>query len=234
MNPEESPFSHNQFLASMGIYVFETRVLVDLLRRSEHADFGKEVIPSSLGRYRLLAHPFFGYWRDIGTIPAFFQANLELTRPDPPFPLYVPRWPFYTRPRFLAPSRIVRSEIRDSLIADGADVSGAAISDSILGMRGIVRENTRLKEVVFLGSDFYGGERVLTPSERPGKDDPSLGIGKGCSIERAIIDKNARIGDGVIIRSRPEVRDFRSDNCWVREGITVIPKGAVIPPGTEL
>ncbi len=227
-------FPAGRCLASMGIYVFETKVLQAVLGRGDHADFGKQVIPSAIGQYRMIAFPFFDYWRDIGTIAALFEANLELARPDPPFSLYAARWPFYTRPRFLPPTRVVGSEIGDSLLADGSFISGADIRDSIVGMRSIVREEAQLREVVMMGADFYEGERSLTTWEGQGKDFPLLGLGRDCVIERAIIDKNARIGDGVVIRPKPEIQDFRSDTYWVRDGITVIPKGAVIPPGTVL
>ncbi len=221
-------------LASMRIYVFEAKVLQAVLGRGDHADFGKQVIPSAIGEYRIVAYPFSDYWRDIGTIGALFQANLELARPDPPFSLYAARWPFYTRPRFLTPTRVIGSEIRDSLLADGSSVSGADIRDSVIGMRSIIRENAHLREVVMMGADFYEGERFLTTWEGQGKDFPPVGIGRECTIERAIIDKNARIGDGVVIRPKPDIQDFRSDTYWVRDGITVIPKGTVIPSGTVL
>jgi glucose-1-phosphate adenylyltransferase len=224
----------DRYLGSMGVYVFEPQVLTAALEDTSMTDFGKEVIPSALGRWRVVAYPFSGYWMDIGTISSFYEANISLARPDPPFHLYRPGWPFYTRARSLPPNRIIRSEIRDSLLAEGSDILGARISGSIVGVRSVIRDSTRLEGVVMMGADFYEGDEVLSRWEKPGTDLPGLGIGRDCIIERAIIDKNARIGDGVRIRARPDARDYQGENYWVRDGITVIPKGAVIESGTEL
>ncbi len=227
-------FDGDRYLASMGIYVFEPEVLVEALAEPSRADFGKEVIPAAIGRYTVMAYPFAGYWKDIGTVGSFFEANIALAQSNPPFRLYEPRWPIFTRTRALPPSRVIRSDIRDSLLVEGSDITGARISDSIVGMRSIIREGTVLNEVVILGADFYEGETLLTP--RPDARDtiPSMGIGRNCRIERSIIDKNACIGDGVVIRAKGEGETFRDALHWVRDGITVIPKGAVIAPGTEL
>ncbi len=223
-----------RYLASMGIYVFEPEVLVEALAEPSRTDFGKEVIPAAIGRYSVMAYPFSGYWKDIGTIGSFFEANIALAQPNPPFKLYEPRWPIFTRTRALPPSRVIQSDIRDSLLVEGSDITGAEISDSIVGMRSIIREQTVLSEVVMLGADFYEGETLLTPRPGGGEALPALGIGRGCHLERTIIDKNARIGDGVVIRAKNEGETHRDALHWVRDGITVIPKGAVIPPGTEL
>jgi len=227
-------FDSDQFLASMGIYVFHSDVLVQSLTDSAHADFGKEIIPRALGRFRVLAYPFAGYWKDIGTIRTFFEENIALAHKEAPFQLYLPRWPIYTRARPLPPARVIESEIRDTLLAEGSDIVGASISDSVVGTRSIISQDTCLKEVVMLGSDFYEGEELLTGREPSNKEMPPLGIGKNCFIERAIIDKNVRIGDGVVIRSKSDMKDFQGKNHWIRDGITVIPKGTVIPSGTEL
>jgi len=227
-------FPSEMYLASMGIYIFEADILVDLLTNLNHTDFGGDVIPDAVARYKVLAYPFTEYWKDIGTIVSFFEANIALAQPNPPFKLYWPRWPFYTRTRSLPPSCIIRSEIRDSMLAEGSDISGAQIQDSIVGMRSIIREGTRLKEVVMMGADFYDGEEIITNQKLPHKDIPPLGIGKHCSIERAIIDKNARIGDKVIIRKKSQTKDYQGENYWVRDGITIIPKGAIIPSGSKL
>ena len=224
----------DRFLASMGVYVFEPRVLTEALANEEQTDFGKEIIPSAIGRYRVAAYPFTGYWMDIGTIGSFFEANISLAQPNPPFQLYEPRLPIYTRTRSLPPSRIIHSEIRDSLLVEGSDITGARIADSVIGMRSVVKEDTRLDEVVMLGADFYEGERLLSVSRQPAGDLPPLGIGERCIIERAIIDKNARIGDRVVIRAKPHAEDFQGDNYWIRDGITIIPRGAVVPSDTEL
>jgi len=223
-----------RYLASMGIYVFEPDVLLEALTDRSKTDFGKEIIPAALGNYRMMAYSFDGYWMDIGTIASFYEANISLAQPDPPFKLYRPRWPFYTRTRSLPPNRIIHSEIRDSLLAEGSDLNGARISDSVVGVRSMIREGTTLKGVVMLGADFYESEEVLTSWERPDKGLPDLGIGKNCFIERAIIDKNARIGDGVSIRAKPDDRNYEGEDYWIRDGITIIPKGKVIESGREI
>ncbi len=223
-----------QCLASMGVYVFHPDVVAEILADGSQTDFGKEVIPSAVGRFRMLAYPFVGYWRDIGTIGSYFEANIALAQKEPPFELYSPGWPIYTRTRSLPPVRVIESEIRDSLLVEGSDITGARITDSIVGMRSMIRQGSRLKEVVMLGADFYEGEQLLTLWEGSKEDLPALGIGKNCIIERAIIDKNARIGDDVVIRAKPQAEEFQGKDHWIRDGITVIPKGTVIPPGTEL
>ena len=227
-------FRPGQCMASMGIYVFQPDVLIEVLSDSRKTDFGKEIIPSALSRFRVRAFPFSDYWRDIGTIGAFFKENIALAHREAPFQLYSPGWPIYTRTRPLPPARVIGSEIRDSLLVEGSDIVGACIADSIVGMRSIIREGSCLTNVVMLGADFYQGEQLLSRWEGAGEDLPALGIGKNCKIERAIIDKNVRIGEGVIIQAKPEVREFQGKDYWIRDGITVIPKGAIIRPGTEI
>ncbi len=231
---ETSSFDSDRFLASMGIYVFHSDVLVQCLTDSAHADFGKEIIPWALDRFRVRAYPFSGYWKDVGTIRTFFDENIALAHREAPFQLYSPGWPIYTRARPLPPARVIESEIRDTLLAEGSDILGARISDSVVGTRSIISQDTGLREVVMLGSDFYEGEELLTGWEPLDKEMPPLGIGKNCYIERAIIDKNVRIGDGVVIRSKSDMKDFEGKYHWIRDGITVIPKGTIIPSGTEL
>ncbi len=221
-------------LASMGVYVFEPGVLRQLLDSREQTDFGKEILPSAIGQFRVAAYPFVDYWRDIGTIDAFFDANIELANSDAPIRLYEPNWPFYTRTRSLPPSRVVRSEIRDSLLVEGSDITGAHIANSVIGMRSIIGENTILRETVMLGADLYEGEQMLREQLDSSGSIPAIGIGKNCIIERAIIDKNARIGNNVIVRSKKGVADSSGDNYWIRDGVTIIPKGATIPDGTVL
>ena len=145
-----------------------------------------------------------------------------------------PKWPFYTHTRSLPPSRIIRSNIRDSLIVEGSDINGAHISNSIIGMRSIIREHTRLEGVVMMGSDFYEGEQVLRTKTRRKKPGIALGIGKDCSIERAIIDKNVRIGNNVVIRAKPTVESHNAKNYYIKDGVTIIPKGAIIKSGTRI
>jgi glucose-1-phosphate adenylyltransferase len=221
-------------LASMGIYVFQTETLIDLLTNSNQTDFGKEVIPSAMQEYKVMAYPFADYWKDIGTIKSFYEANVALAKPQPPFSLYQPRWPIYTRMRSLPPARIIHSEIRDSLVVEGSDITGATINDSIVGVRSVIREGSRLSGVVMMGADFFEEEQVLSSRYHSNSKVPSLGIGKSCMIEKAIIDKNARIGDEVIIKAKAATTNAEGEDYVVRDGITIIPKGAVIPSGTEI
>jgi glucose-1-phosphate adenylyltransferase len=224
----------DSYLASMGIYVFKPRVLRELLADESRTDFGGQVIPGAIADRRVVAHPFTDYWRDIGTIGSFFEANLELVASHPPFNLHQGSWPLYTRSRSLPPGRIVDSEINDALVVEGATVTGATIVNSIVGIRGRVGRGSRLEDVIHMGSDFYEGEQQLGAANRAEGDVPLMGVGKNCRLERCIIDKNARIGDGVVIRARPEVDEHEGKYCWVRDGITVIPKNTVIPAGTEI
>jgi glucose-1-phosphate adenylyltransferase len=224
----------DRYLASMGIYVFKPDILRKVLADYSKTDFGKHIIPSSIGEYKIAAYPFTEYWKDIGTIRTFFEANISMAQLDPPFKLYYPGWPFYTRARSLPPSRVMKSEIRDSILGDGSDIVGAKIHESVIGVRSSVREDTVLKDVVMMGADFFEGEDILTNWEAPKNHRPPLGIGRNCQIERAIIDKNARIGDNVTIRSKTNAQNEPGEHYWIKDGITVIPKGAVIMSGTKI
>jgi glucose-1-phosphate adenylyltransferase len=226
------PMEGDKYLASMGIYVFNPKVLRELLEDESKTDFGKEVIPDSIEKCKVVAFPFSGYWRDIGTIDAFFEANLELVSENPEFILHQGGWPFYTRTRSLPPSSIINSEISNCLIAEGSSVVGASISNCILGIRSFVGAGSVLKDVIMQGNDFYDGEQVLFDSVQ--NKGPQLGVGSNCIIERCIIDKNARIGDNVVIKAQPDVMEYEGPLRWIRDGITVIPKGTVIPSGTVL
>jgi len=228
------PSGEDRCLASMGIYVFEPRVLLENLADNDQTDFGREVIPSAIGKYRVMAYPFVDYWQDIGTIGSFYEANIALAQAHSDFPLYMPGWPIYTRTRSLPPSRIIGSEIKDSLVVEGSDIQGASITDSIIGVRSNVREGSRLHDVVMFGADFFDGEQLLTRPRWSRTAPPPLGIGRNCLIERAIIDKNARIGDGVVIRAQPQAVNAENEFCWIRDGITIVPKGTCIPPETVI
>ncbi len=221
-----------RYLASMGIYVFDSMVLEKCLSGTEN-DFGSEIIPQAIGKMRVVAYPFHGYWADIGTISAFFDANLEAARANPPFPLYSPGAPIFTHGRFLAPARIIQSTIRDSLITEGTDIHGAVISDSVIGVRSTIRPGATLKEVVMMGADFFEGEREVHALVEDGVHVP-MGIGQDAHLTRCIIDKNARIGDGVIVARKGANENYDGEGYYVRDGITVIPKNAIIAAGRTL
>ena len=218
------------YLASMGIYVFRMDILTRLLEESDGDDFGKHIIPAAIEAVRVYAFPFGGYWEDIGTISAFYQANLALARPDPPFDFYDPHRPIYTRSRFLPPSRVDGCRLKQALVAEGCWLYEADIEECVIGLRSIVRPGAQLRQVVMLGADFYEDEGEKAENRRLGR--PHVGIGQGAHIERAIIDKNARIGQGVVIRSHQGEPDREEENYAIRDGIVVIPKNAVIPDGT--
>jgi glucose-1-phosphate adenylyltransferase len=215
------------FLGSMGIYLFKTQVLIDLLRyHPRHDDFGGEIIPEAINSHQVYGFDFDGYWRDIGTMRSFFQTNLELASPNAPFNFYDPRLPIYTHPRFLPDSTLEDSHMQDVLISEGCRVRKSEITRSILGIRAQVAEGCVIKNTVIMGSDYYDSE-----SRRRGVP---IGIGRGAQIEGAILDKNARIGEGVVIRPFPRDRDLDRETWYVRDGIVVIPKDAIILPGTHI
>lgn len=212
-------------LASMGIYLFNTETLVKVLQEEPKMDFGRDIIPYALTRYQVFGYVFNGYWEDIGTIAAFYHANLQLTVENPKFSFYAPGAPIYSHPRFLPASRLVRCEVRRSIISEGCEIADARISDSVIGIRSIIGGRTQISKTLMLGADYYQDEVGGSPA---------LGIGPGCVIEGAILDKNARIGADVQIVNRRRVREYDGENYYIRDGIVVVPKNAQIPDGTVI
>lgn len=223
-----------QVLGSMGIYVFKPDVLAAVLEDPSRMDFGGEIIPAAIGKYSVHAFPFCGHWEDIGTIKSFFDAHLALVKPNPGFPMYEPGWPIYTRARNLPPARVMESDIHNSLLSEGSIVTGASIRDSVIGVRSVIRPGARLNNVVMLGADYYEGEEPLYHLTDTKHDGIHIGIGEGSVLERVIIDKDARIGRNVVIRSQEGKPDSEGNGIWVRDGITVIPKGTTIADGTVI
>jgi glucose-1-phosphate adenylyltransferase len=220
------------YLASMGVYVFRMDVLVRLLEESSGDDFGKHIIPAAIESVRVYAFPFDGYWVDIGTISAFYEANLALARPDPPFDFYDPHRPIYTRPRFLPPSRIDGCRMERAVVAEGCWLYDANIEECIIGLRSVVRPGARLRQVVMMGADYYEDDDEKAENRRLGR--PHVGIGQDAHIERAIIDKNARIGQRVIVCSHEGEPDREEEHYAIRDGIVVIPKNAIISDGATI
>ena len=216
------------FVGSMGIYVFRKAALVDLLQAA-HDDFGSDVLPSAIHSHRVYGYTFSDYWEDIGDIRSFYQANLALVRPDPPFSFQDLERPIYTRPRLLAASRIYDVNLDRVLLADGCIVQGAEISNTIVGIRSIIGDGVRLRDTIVMGADFYEPEERFPPAAGP-----AIGIGEGCDIAGAILDKNARIGPGVRIEPFPRGVTRDSEAWSVRDGIVVVPKNAILPAGTEI
>jgi glucose-1-phosphate adenylyltransferase len=214
------------FLASMGIYLFNTNVLIDLLTRNAYDDFGNHVIPSAISTHQVFGYDFEGYWEDIGTIRSFYETNLALTTSSSPFNLFEAVQPIYTHSRFLPGSRIEDSILHDVLIAEGCCVCQSEINHSIIGLRSQIGSGVKIKDSILMGLDYYDSP------ERRGKDGIPLGIGDNCVIDGAIIDKNARIGSNVTIRPFPKGTEIDSEEWAVRDGIVVIPKGTTLLPGT--
>ena len=223
------------YLASMGIYVFSRETLFDLLNKfPSYTDFGKEIIPEALGRGdKLKSYVFNDYWEDIGTIGAFFESNLALTQqPTPPFSFYDEKFPIYTRPRYLPPSKIVDTQITDSIVSEGSILKSCSIHHCVLGVRSRIESDVVLSETLVMGSDFYESyeERIAL---RNGGGIP-LGVGQGTTVKRAILDKNARIGENVTIVNKDNVEeaDRADQGFYIRNGIVVIVKNSTIPDGT--
>src|SRR5512138_3940746 len=222
LHDEERPF-----LGSMGIYLFKTKVLVDLLTGfPEYDDFGGEIIPEAIKSLQVFGYDFDGYWEDIGTIRSFYETNLKLTSQNPPFNFYDPKAPIYTHARFLPGSTVEDSQLQDVLIAEGCRIRKVEITHSIIGLRSQIAEGTVIKDSILMGADYY-------PAERPRGSVP-IGIGQNCHIECAILDKNVRIGDDVVIRPFPRGQDLDTELYFVRDGIVVIAKDTEIPAGTKI
>jgi glucose-1-phosphate adenylyltransferase len=214
-------------LGSMGIYMFKTRVLSDLLNyHLRHDDFGGEIIPEAINSHDVHGFDFDGYWEDIGTIRSFYETNLQLTAPNPPFNFFDAKYPIYTHARFLPGSTVEDSELKDVLIAEGCRVRKAELTHSIVGIRSQIAEGTVIKDSILMGADYYD-------IEKPRGTLP-IGIGRNCHIEAAILDKNVRVGDNVTIRPFPRDRDIDSDLYFVRDGVVVIAKNTEIPSGTNI
>jgi glucose-1-phosphate adenylyltransferase len=216
----------------MGVYLFRTDVLTDLLEVDEGDGSSSHLITTAIGSARVYAYPFQGYWEDIGTLAAFYEANLALTRPNPPFDFYDPQRPIYSRSRFLPPSRIDGCRLERVVVADGCRLYQADLQECVIGLRSMLRPGVRLRQVVMMGADDYESEEQRAENRRLGR--PQVGIGQGTSIERAVIDKNARIGKGVVIRSHEGEADRDEELYSIRDGIVVIPDNTVIPGGTML
>jgi glucose-1-phosphate adenylyltransferase len=217
------------FLGSMGIYLFNTQVLIDLLRDNPHFDdFGGDIIPHAIHERAVYGFDFGGYWRDIGTIRSFYETNLELTCQNPPFNFFDIESPVYTHSRFLPGSVLEDSKLKDVLLSDGCQIQQAEITHSVIGVRSKISAGTIIKDSVLMGADYYLDDSDADPSR------PPVGIGPGCHIEGAIIDKNARLGAGVVIRSFQPGTNITNENWVVQDGIVVIPKNGVISSGTKI
>jgi glucose-1-phosphate adenylyltransferase len=209
----------------MGIYVFSREVLLEILDEPG-VDFGKEIIPRALGNHRVNPFIFRGYWADVGTIEAFYEANIQLTRRGAPFDFFHPRFPIYTHPRFLPGTRAYDCRIDSSIIAEGCYMDRCEIRDSVVGIRTHIESGTRITRSVLLGADFY--EEELAASN------VALGIGRDVVLDRVIVDKNARIADGVRLVNDAGVSQADGDGYYIRNGIVIVPKGAQVKEGVTV
>ena len=215
------------YLGSMGIYLFKTQVLIDLLKGyPEYDDFGHEVIPHAIKSHNLYGFSFEGYWRDIGTIRAFYETNLELTLSDAPFNFYSKKSPIYTHARYLPGSTVEDSHLKQVLLADGCRIRQADITHSVIGLRSRIKAGAKIKDCIILGADWD-----ITQGDTSGI---KVGIGENNDIEGAILDKNVRLGKDVIIKPFPRGTDIDDDLFTVRDGIVIIPKNTAIPTGTRI
>jgi glucose-1-phosphate adenylyltransferase len=228
LNELGHPSDAELYQASMGIYVFDREVLIDALA-NDHDDFGKHIIPASLRKYKVFAYIFQQYWEDIGTVRAFFEANLALTDAVPTFNFFDQIDPIYTVQRFLPASKVSGTLVQRAIIADGCIITDAHIDRAVIGIRSVIESGTTIRNSVIMGADFYPEE---APSPQPGN--PPLGIGRHCHIEGAIIDKNARIGEAAVITSKGKSANTDGENYYIRDGIVVVPKGAVITAGSRI
>lgn len=221
----------DRLLASMGIYVFKRKVMEELLD-NDLTDFGKHIIPNAITTHRVFSYVYEGYWEDIGTIRSFFEANLDSTAELPKFNFFDMDAPIYTRARFLPASKINGAGIDHAVISDGCIISWAQISQSMIGIRAVINPGSRLHRVVLMGNDNFESAESIAENAAAGR--PPIGVGSNCRIEEAIIDKNARIGNNVVISPEGKPDHMDGDNFCIRDGIVVIPKNAVIPDDTVI
>jgi glucose-1-phosphate adenylyltransferase len=225
-SPSRSPVDRlsadRPFVASMGIYVFTRDVLHDILSDDQAIDFGREIIPHALTNRRVHSYLHRDYWADVGTVPSFYDVNLMLTRRGAPFNFYHPNRPVYTRPRFLPAARLLQCRLDEALIAEGAYLDTCEVTSSVIGIRTAVQSGTRITRSIVLGADFYEN----SPTDVP------LGIGRNVVLDRVIVDKNARIGDGARLVNEAQVQEADGDGYCIRNGIIIVPKNGVVSPRT--
>ena len=215
------------FVASMGVYVFSREALMDTLARDSATDFGREVIPAALDRYRVNAFLFKGYWADVGTVRSFYDANIMLTAQGAPFEFYDADRPIYTHPRFLPGSRLGDCSARNAIVAEGCYLDRCTIEQSVVGIRTSIQQGSTIRRSVLLGADYYEAD-----DEAPARGEgPRLGIGRDVVLDRVIVDKNARVGDGARLVNADGVEEADGDGYLIRNGIVIVPKNGVIKPG---
>ena len=215
------------YVASMGIYVFSRKVLLDLLAADGATDFGREIIPSALATRRVNAYMFDGYWADVGTIASFYDANIMLTQPGSPFRFYDPKRPIYTHPRFLPAARFADCTVRNAIVAEGCYLDRCSVESSVVGIRTNVQAGARITRSVLLGADYFE-----SGDDACGR--PPIGIGRDVVLDRVIVDKNARIGDGARLVNANRIDAADGDGYFIRNGVVIVPKDGAIAPGTSI
>jgi glucose-1-phosphate adenylyltransferase len=213
------------FVASMGIYVFNREVLLDILSQPG-VDFGKEILPKALATHVVSPYVFRGYWADVGTIESFYDANIQLTRADAPFNFFHHRWPIYTHPRFLPATHLFDCRLESSIVAEGCHLDRCHIENSVVGIRTHISPGARVARSILLGADFYEEDTTAT--------DIPLGLGRDVVLDRVIVDKNARIGDGVQLTNAARLDHADGDGYYIRNGIIIVPKGATLAKGVTV
>jgi glucose-1-phosphate adenylyltransferase len=213
------------FMASMGVYVFSRQILLDMLARETGIDFGRELIPGALDRFKVKPYLYRGFWADVGTIESFYEANVMLGKSSSPFRFWDLKNPIYTHLRHLPGTRLTDCVVRDSIVDDGCYLDRCQVSESVVGIRTHIQSGSRIARSVLLGADFY--EDAVTAD-----GGPSLGVGRDVVLDRVIIDKNARIGNGARLVNEKQIKEADGDGYYIRGGIIVVPKGGIIPAGT--
>ncbi|WP_108869151.1 glucose-1-phosphate adenylyltransferase [Aquimarina aquimarini] len=229
---EDMKKENRNYLASMGIYIFNRQLLIDILSNPDTVDFGKEIIPESINKHKVLAYQYTGYWTDIGTVSSFFEANISLTDDIPQFDLFNKENTVLTRPRILPPSKISGTQLDKSMIAEGCIINAKEIEHSVIGIRSRIGNDTTIKNTYMIGSNSYQSLTELENDRMKGI--PAIGVGNRCTITNTIIDKDARIGDDVIINGGAHLVDTEQESYVVREGVVVIKNGTIIPNGFKL
>jgi len=204
-------------------------VLLEAIEQEGATDFGRQIIPAALGRYRVNAHLFRGYWADVGTVASFYDANIMLTQPGAPFRFYDPGRPIFTHARYLPGARVNECTARNAIVCEGCYIDRSTIEESIVGIRTNIQGGAAIRRSVLLGADFYESDDN-GPVDRTR---PRLGIGRDVVLDRVIVDKNARIGDGAQLTNEAGVEQADGDGYYIRDGIIVVPKDGVVKPGTR-
>jgi len=222
----------NPFLGSMGIYLFKKNILCDLLTESDHPDFGKGIIPHAIRTRKVFGYVFEGYWEDVGTIGSYYHAMMDLCSPVPQFNFYLQQRPIYSRPRYLPGAKVAGCHVCQSIISDGSILEECSVERSMIGIRSRIRKNAQIRDSILMGRDFYETKEDQKTNNQNGI--PDTAIGENCIIEKAIVDKNARIGDNVQILNRNRSNEIKEDNYVIRDGIVIVPKNGVLTPGTVI